>query len=148
MGKLLGLATLILCTACSTPESRIEDNQALFDAYSPEDQSAIRSGQIRQGFDQNQVYMALGKPSKKKAEDGQESWLWLKSESRSIEVEKDVNKYALERNEYEQGKRASAPSTTEQVFQTRTRVVKVVNFMDGKVNNWEDPVGKYTGEWQ
>ena len=42
----------LLVAACSSPEKRIEDNQALYNTYSPEDQAAIKFGQIRQGFDQ------------------------------------------------------------------------------------------------
>ena len=124
MRKTLALVALLLCAACSTPKKRIEENQELFDAYSPEDQAAIQSGQIRKGFDQNQAYMALGKPSQKKAEGSMEAWVWLKNRTRQVTVKKDVTKYALERNEWEQGQRDTEPSTEEVLTQSRTQIVK------------------------
>ncbi len=148
MRKTLALVALLLCAACSTPKKRIAENQELFDTYSPEDQAAIQSGQIRKGFDQNQAYMALGKPTKKNAQGNTESWIWLKQRSRQITVKKDVDKYALERNEWEQGKRDTEPSTEEVLTQSRTQIVKVVNFQGGKIESWEDPADSYTGEWQ
>jgi outer membrane protein assembly factor BamE (lipoprotein component of BamABCDE complex) len=145
---LLALFSLLgLVAACSTPAKRIEENQSLYDAYSPDDKAAIKSGQIRQGFDQNQVYMALGKPHKKKASGADEEWMWLKTVERTITVQKDVNKYALERNEYEQGRLATAPSTEEQVTQKRTYIVKTVKFKDGRVESWDD-TSQPVGEWQ
>lgn len=143
-----GIAALVLCAAaCSTPKKRIEENQALFSTYSPEDQAAIRSGQIRQGFDQTQVYMALGKPTKKKTEGANEEWLWLQRVKRQVTVKKDVNKYALERNEYEQGRRLKPPSTEEVSTQHRTRIVRVVKFVNGKVVSREDPPAMFADEW-
>ena len=82
--------------------------------------------------------MALGKPDQKRASGGDEEWLWLRTKSRTISVKKDVNKYALERNEYEQGQRATPPSTEEQVRQRRTYIVKRVVFKDSRVASWDD----------
>lgn len=147
MKPALFLALLALVAACNTPAQRIEDNQALYDTYTPEDKAAIKSGQIRQGFDQNQVYMALGKPDKKKASGGNEEWIWLKTAQRTVTRQKDVNKYALERNEYEQGQRATPPSTEEKVKQTRTYIVKAVKFESGRVVSWDDTPKPVT-EWQ
>ncbi len=52
-----------LTIACaSTPASRIEENQSLFDSYTEEIQSKLRSGRVDVGYDMEMVRMALGKP--------------------------------------------------------------------------------------
>ncbi len=75
------IAVLILgaaLAACSSPQSRIKKNQAAFDAFPPEVQSAIREGSVEVGFTGEQVVMALGKPSRvfshKSAAATQEVW--------------------------------------------------------------------------
>lgn len=57
LGGLVGLAG---CS--STPESRIRANEAAFASASPEDQQAIRAGEVRVGFTREQVKLALGDP--------------------------------------------------------------------------------------
>ena len=81
----LGLVTLV---ACGGPKARIKDNQSLFDTYPPDVQAMIKSGQIGQGFDQTQVYMALGAPEKKEMQSGQESWLYTVGVKRTLQHEK------------------------------------------------------------
>ena len=61
--SLLFLAALVLA-ACASPSTRIDDNEALFNSYTPEERRLIRSGQVAVGFDQDQVRMALGEPSR------------------------------------------------------------------------------------
>ncbi len=147
MRSMFGLAAVVVCAACNTPEQRIEDNQALYDTYSPADRTTIKSGQIRQGFVQNQVYMALGKPSRKKVAGTKERWMWLEPEFRVITIKKDIDQYTLERNEYEQGRRAQPPSTEETIVQSRTRIARVVKFKNGRVVSWEDPLAMFADDW-
>lgn len=77
----IGTALLILAaalSACQSPQSRIRKNQAAFDAFPPEVQTAIRQGRAEVGFTEQQVLMALGKPgrvySQKTAASNQEVW--------------------------------------------------------------------------
>ncbi|MDR2982268.1 MAG: hypothetical protein LBV12_08485 [Puniceicoccales bacterium] len=49
---------------CSSPDSRIKDNQAVFDTYSLETQYTIRQGKVQVGFDELQVRMAMGDPDR------------------------------------------------------------------------------------
>ncbi len=56
---------VLLLAACATPESRIRQNQALFDSYPAEIQELIRAGEIDIGFTEEMVEMALGKPDRK-----------------------------------------------------------------------------------
>lgn len=63
------LTTLILLalflTGCGTTKNqRISQNEAAFNTYTPAERLMIRTGQITVGFDQDQVRMALGEPSR------------------------------------------------------------------------------------
>ncbi len=55
--------SLVLLSACSTTNSRIRQQQELFDSYPPATQAAIQNSEINLGFTENMVHMALGKPS-------------------------------------------------------------------------------------
>ena len=76
-------ATITLLLGCATTGSRISENQALFDSYPPNVQSKIRSGTVDVGFDEDQVWMALGKPNEKSIETSAAGevtvWAWTKS---------------------------------------------------------------------
>lgn len=112
----------------STPSSRIEKNRKLFHTYPPSVQRAIWSGQIQQGFDQNKVYLALGKATRKTAAGGNETWLYTKR------VRKRVAVPELERRD-------------EAKYLKRTRVVRVVTFRNGRVSSWEDPPAQFLDAW-
>lgn len=62
--SLFCILLFILTSACSTTNSYIRQNQALFDSYSLSDQRLIKSGQIAVGFTEMQVRMAIGAPSR------------------------------------------------------------------------------------
>ena len=92
-----------------------------------------------------------GKPSKKSAQGGNESWVYLKTVKKQVTQKKDVYKYELERRQYEEkrqrGEYATEPKMEETIYLKRTRVVRVVKFNDGRVSSWEDPPGKYLDDW-
>lgn len=55
----------LLFAACGTTKSqRIQQNEALFNTYTPGERQMIRTGQVAVGFDQEMVRMALGDPSR------------------------------------------------------------------------------------
>jgi hypothetical protein len=63
--QILVYITLCLLTACaSSPQTRIDEDQALFNSYSAHQQYLIRTGKIEVGFDQNQVRLAWGNPQR------------------------------------------------------------------------------------
>ncbi|MHC4970762.1 MAG: hypothetical protein ACYTG3_00360 [Planctomycetota bacterium] len=138
--RFLTLLSLMLAFGCSTtsrrstPSSRIEKNRKLFHTYPPSVQRAIWSGQIQQGFDQNKVYLALGKATKREAAGASETWLYTKRVRKKVATSKD-------------GERATAPSMDETKYLKRTRVVRIVRFTDGRVSSWEDPPAQYLGDW-
>ncbi len=79
---LLGAAAIALA-ACSTTDSRIRRQSALFDGYPPEIQHHIRNGVIEVGYSPEMVLMALGKPDRRtevQTGDGtSEIWTYRKS---------------------------------------------------------------------
>ena len=74
LGSLLVLAPVVALVlalgggCASTPESRIEENQTLFDGYPPDVQDKIREGRVDVGFDEDMVRMALGDPDETSTE--------------------------------------------------------------------------------
>lgn len=54
-----------LLSACSTPDSRIAENQAAFAKYPPAVQQRIRAGKIDLGYTPEMVRLALGDPSRR-----------------------------------------------------------------------------------
>jgi hypothetical protein len=54
---------LLVVTACSTTDSRIEDEQALFESYPEEVQQRIREGRVDVGDTGEMVRMTLGNPN-------------------------------------------------------------------------------------
>ena len=67
MKSILFTTCFIICTAmllnCSTPGSRIQKNQELFDTYPADVQDSIRAGKIEIGYTEDMVRMALGNPN-------------------------------------------------------------------------------------
>jgi hypothetical protein len=76
-------ASALALSACSTVDSRIGKQQALFDSYPPDVQQNIRNGRIAVGYTPEMVVMALGEPDRKvetQTEDGlAEVWSYQKS---------------------------------------------------------------------
>ena len=50
---------------CSTPDSRIQKNQAAFNALPSETQAKIREGKVEVGYTPAMVLMALGEPDRR-----------------------------------------------------------------------------------
>ena len=62
---LFAAALLVLAAGCSTLDSRISKQQALFDGWPADVQQKIRAGRVDLGFTPEQVRVALGEPAKK-----------------------------------------------------------------------------------
>ena len=69
---------LLVLAACSSPQRRIERNQALFNTFPPAAQEKIKKGEVAPGFTPDMVLIALGKPARKHtrttADQRQEIW--------------------------------------------------------------------------
>jgi len=152
---------LAMLVACGGPKARIKDNQSLYDTYPPEVQAMIKSGQIGQGFDQTQVYMALGAPEKKEMRDSQEAWIYtvgvkrtLKHEKGAVEFENEQLKYERAVAEYNQAKaegrvavEPAKPDPYSYENQHRTKLRQEVVFVSGKVATARTPQEEYLDEW-
>lgn len=66
IGSLLFCFVLVVFFAgcASSSNQRITQNQALFNTYTPAEKKMSQTGQVAVGFDQDQVRMALGNPSR------------------------------------------------------------------------------------
>lgn len=83
---LSAFAALLLLAGCSSPQSRIEDNQEAFSKLPPEQQELIKQGKVGIGFDETAVKLALGKPNRisERIDAGGKSVVW-----RYVEYETD-----------------------------------------------------------
>ncbi len=77
------LGLLLGALACASPDSRIAENQDVFDGYPPETRERIRAGEIAVGFSEDQVLMSLGEPSRRSQITGEDGvidvWTWSRS---------------------------------------------------------------------
>ncbi len=84
MKKLIQLAALagaaLMLGACSTINSRIQENAGLFYSLDPNTQSKLAHGDIDLGFSPQMVYIALGQPDLRRSkvtQTGQtETWIY------------------------------------------------------------------------
>lgn len=59
------IAAALFLSACESVDTRIQQNAAVYQSLSPQDQQLVRQGQIRSGLPQSAVYIAWGAPSAK-----------------------------------------------------------------------------------
>ncbi|MDX6765694.1 MAG: hypothetical protein SFU85_02780 [Candidatus Methylacidiphilales bacterium] len=87
-GLLVLGAFLLLGTGCSTPQSRSQERASSFEKLSQDDQRLVLKGKIREGLDEDAVYVAMGHPSRRTRgqRDGKEevSWIYSRLESRVV----------------------------------------------------------------
>lgn len=74
---------ILTLAGCSTTGSRIRERQALFDSYPEHVQQDLRDGIIQLGYTPEMVFIAFGKPDRKRevvTGDGvAQVWTWWKS---------------------------------------------------------------------
>lgn len=75
---LLSLLLISTISACSSVQSRIKEHEREFASLAPEAQAQIQGGRIDQGFTEDMVYMAKGKPDGKEniTRDGKQILVW------------------------------------------------------------------------
>lgn len=91
MKKYVSLYSLILVIGmmgCSSPEKRAEELPEAFRGLTKKQQAKVLRGEIEEGFTQDIVYIALGKPGRKTEGqiDGkkEERWIYGRLETHSI----------------------------------------------------------------
>lgn len=79
---------LLALAACSTPETRSKERATAFEKLSAEDQRMLLKGKIREGLNEDGVYIALGHPTRvaRGQREGQRevSWFYGRLETRVI----------------------------------------------------------------
>jgi hypothetical protein len=127
---LAALAVLALAlSGCSTVESRIEKNPAVFAALPAAEQALVREGKIREGMSREAVGIAWGRPDDRTlgSRDGQtfEEWIYLTYSS-----------YPVARYDYDPicyGDRRFHRAFPRTEYETVTRLNKSVLFRRGRV---------------
>ena len=73
-----------LLSACSSPDSRIDSNRAVFDKFPAEVQAKIRAGKVDIGFTPEMVKLALGEPSRQltRKTDAGEAIIWMYADNK------------------------------------------------------------------
>ncbi len=59
-------ALILLLAGCTSPQKRAEENPEAFASLSKERQRMVLEGKIEEGMNEDAVYIALGRPSKKR----------------------------------------------------------------------------------
>lgn len=76
-------ASLLFLTACSTPQSRIEKDPALYASFPPAVQANVKQGKIAIGYTPQMVYVGWGRPDSKRTiteeKTKREVWIYLGS---------------------------------------------------------------------
>jgi hypothetical protein len=77
----LGLAAFLAIVGCSTPETRSREKATSFEALKAEDQRLVLQGKIREGLNEDAVYVALGRPSRitRGQKEGKKEFSWIYS---------------------------------------------------------------------
>jgi hypothetical protein len=77
---LVGLC-LLAGMGCSTPQTRAKERASSFERLKPEDQRMLLQGKIREGLDEDAVYVALGSPTRvtRGQREGKQEYSWIYS---------------------------------------------------------------------
>lgn len=72
---------LLAVAGCSTPQTRAKERASSFERLKPEDQRMLLQGKIREGLDEDAVYVALGRPTRvtRGQREGQREYSWIYS---------------------------------------------------------------------
>ncbi len=129
------LPLLLLLAGCtSTPEKRIQQNQAMFDTLPPAAQIRIRNGQVDIGFTPDMVRLALGAPHRtllrRSPAGDSEVWLYLDLVRRYERQRADIDGLSLSGSG---GIRSIGGSAWIQISQEREYVRTRVEFLNGVV---------------
>jgi len=75
------LLALLLLTGCSSIQSRIDRNPALFTGLTAEEQQLVLQGEVREGMNEDAVFLAWGEPDQRVtlSREGRtvERWIYL-----------------------------------------------------------------------
>ena len=131
---------LLLAGCATTPASRIQQNQELFDSLPVADQARIRGGQITLGYTPDMVRIALGDPQRRlvrRSADAETAvWLYLDTVRRYERQRADIDGLLVSGPG---GMRSIGGSAWVNVLQEREFVRRRVEFHNGLVTAIEEP---------
>jgi len=133
----LGLLCLSLVSfsGCSTPQSRAQENPEAFARLSKEQQRLALEGKISEGMNEDAVYVALGRPSKKREGrlDGRDQLYWVYSRIVSREIPSYRTRYSRDRFG-----RVYADCYYDPFYDSYVEDTFRVIFENGKVVGWQE----------
>lgn len=133
--NLLLLVAVISLMGCSSPQKRAESRPEAFARLSPDEQRLALEGRIREGMNEDAVFIALGRPSKTLSarRDGADQIHWVYS---SI-VTREIPSFSHSRFRGEDG-RWYGRSYYDPYYQSYVVDTFRVVFRDGRVIGWEE----------
>ncbi len=82
------MGVMLLVVGCQTMDTRIAENPALWNSFSPEEQARIRDGKLWEGMTTEAVWLAWGKPRyKRHGQEGAvdfEEWVYTRIRSQDV----------------------------------------------------------------
>ncbi len=126
---------LLLGAACSTPSTRIKDSSQDYQRLPADEQTLVKEGKIRVGFDRDAVYLAWGKADKIapgiKAGKPAETWTYIGYQQETVQ-HFDVIPRPIGRHQF-----SPEPITTP-VYESHPYIRRQVLFENGKVVAWSE----------
>ena len=131
---------LLLAGCATTPASRIQQNQELFDSLPVADQARIRGGKIDLGYTPDMVRIAFGEPQRRLVRRSSlgdaEIWLYLGVDRRFDRQRADIDGLSVSGPG---GSRSITGSAWVNVAQEREFIRARVEFLNGAVAAIEEP---------
>ncbi|MEM9478135.1 MAG: hypothetical protein AAGA58_00580 [Verrucomicrobiota bacterium] len=129
------IAAGLLTSCVSTPETRINDNPAVYGGLSPAHKNLVSQGQIKEGMPKEAVYLAWGAPNAKSSggHSGKsiERWRYLGHYPVWTDSHAFGHSY-YSRSRY-RGHYNYCPPTVQYITYTQAEV----EFANGRVRSWE-----------
>lgn len=120
---------------CSTVDSRIASNPAVWEALSEEQQEQIREGRIYPGMTKEAAYLAFGSPQRvnEGMSDGVAYVEWVYTQTRSREVPD------WEYRRVRRGDTIGVESVYSPIRVSEVEPYRSIRFVDGVVVEWKQP---------
>ncbi len=137
----LGLLALLILAGCSTIDSRIKDNAALFSSLDQKTQEKIKAGVIEVGYTEKMTFMVLGAPDEKTekvtATGRETTWIYIQvREHYAGSVVSNYRRVAVKDPKTGAIFYILRPEFTDVYQQTEQERLRVI-FNDGKVTAFE-----------
>lgn len=137
--RFAGLGLLLLCSACSTVQSRVDRNPEWFAALPAEEQALVLQGQVEEGMSKQAVFLAWGAPDREivRSREGRQVdiWIYLLRRTTAVPAFSYGIRYGGYRGGWGGGVALDVP-IYDPVYITEEEPVRSVEFERGRVVAW------------